>query len=557
MSGTAVEAPVGVASSRLEMRVRALSGSALVRDYIAGSPRLAPFFSGHPFDPDAYRRKAEEVTKRLSPADRDVAGRAIRATSQTAADRLDRVLNGEGVFVTTGQQTGLFGGPLFTVYKLLMAVRLARSLERILDRPVAPLFWVAADDHDRAEVDHTFVLTPRNEVRRIALPAPADATAPPQPMSHTMLGDDVVGVVDAFLSSLPDTEFAPELRDIVQRAYQPGRSMAGAFEELMAQLFSSLDILVVNSADMGVKEAARPVLRRELERAEAHAALLARQSERLAGLGYHTQVTISEDAANVFLHDENGRDRLVRENGAWSLRRTQRRISGEELFARLESTPESFSPNVLLRPVIESAVFPTVSYVAGPSELSYFAQIGCLFDAHDIRPPVVFPRFSVTLIESKVRKVLDRARMEPEAFDHPFHEIATRLVREEMPEEIRRALRLLREDTRGDYDALAEAAQAIDPTLKKWLEGLRNSALGQAENAEKKIASHLKKKNETVLAQLQKAAANLYPDGAPQERMLNPLPYLARYGTELLLELLDALEPEIDSPAGAWTGVRC
>lgn len=259
----------------------------------------------------------------------------------------------------------------------------------------------------------------------------------------------------------------------------------------------------------------------------------------------------------MFLHDENGRDRLVRENGAWSLRRTQRRISGEELFARLESTPESFSPNVLLRPVIESAVFPTVSYVAGPSELSYFAQIGCLFDAHGIRPPVVFPRFSVTLIESKVRKVLDRAGMEPEEFHHPFHEITTRLVREEMPEEIRRALRLLREDTRGDYDTLAEAAQAIDPTLKRWLEGLRNSALGQAENAEKKIASHLKKKNETVLAQLQKAAMNLYPDGAPQERMLNPLPYLARYGTELLLELLDALEPEIDSPASAWTGVQC
>lgn len=555
MNGTAVQTPADVVSGRLEMRVRPLGGTALVRDYIAGSAGLAPFFSGHPFDPDAYRRKAEEVSRRLTPADREAAGRAIRATSQTAADQLERVLAGDGVFVTTGQQTGLFGGPLFTIYKVLMAVRLARTLERVLDRPVAPLFWVAADDHDLAEVDHTFLLTAQNELRRVALPAPANPAS--HPMSHTMLEDNAAGVISEFLSLLPDTAFTPELREMVLRAYQPGRSVAGAFEELMAQLFSSLDVLVVSSANPHVKAAARPVLRRELDRTGAHGALLARQSARLAVLGYHTQVTISEDAANVFLHDENGRDRLVRDDGVWSLRRTQRRLSGDELFAMLDARPESFSPNVLLRPVVESAVFPTVSYVAGPSEISYFAQIGCLFDAHGIRPPVVFPRYSVTLIESKVRKVLDRAGMEPEEFNHPFHEIATRLVRDEMPEEVRRALRLLREDTSGDYDALAQAAQAVDPTLKGWLEGLRNNALGQAEAAEKKIASHLKKKNEIVLAQLQKAATNLYPDTVPQERMLNALPFLAKYGTELLLELLDAMEPEIGSPASAWTGVRC
>lgn len=556
VSANATIGPVApVATGRVEIQVRRLGGNDLVRDYIAGSSKLAPFFSGHPFDPEAYRRKAKEVAARLPRSEREAARRAIRPTSRTAADRVARVLAGEGVFVTTGQQTGLFGGPLFTVYKMLSAARLARSLEPILDCPVVPLFWIAADDHDWAEVDHTFVLSPQNELRRIALPEPLDST--PHPMSRRILADDVEAAVAEFTALLPDTEFAPPLRDMLARAYRPGRSMAAAFEELYARLFSSLDVALVNSAHDGVKVAAKPVVRRELERAEAHANRLVHQSERLAGQGYHNQVTISTDAANVLVHDGHGRDRLVREDGAWMLRRTRVRLSDSDLFAMLESNPESFSPNVLLRPVVESALFPTVAYVAGPSEVSYFAQIGCLFEAHGIQAPVVFPRFSVTLIESKVRKVLDRSGLVAEELAHPFHEVATRFVREEMPDEVRRALELLRADTRGDYDLLAEAAKPIDPTLIGWLEGVRNGALAQTDAAEKKIASHLKKKNEIVLEQLRKAAVNLYPEGVPQERRLNAFPYLARYGPELLLELLEAMEPEIESPAAAWTGVRC
>jgi uncharacterized protein YllA (UPF0747 family) len=239
------------------------------------------------------------------------------------------------------------------------------------------------------------------------------------------------------------------------------------------------------------------------------------------------------------------------------LRRTRRALSNAELFATLDARPEAFSPNVLLRPVIESALLPTIAYVGGPAEISYFAQIGCLFTAHDIAPPVVFPRFSVTIVESKVRKVLDKFGMEVSAFQRPFHEVATDLVRDEMPGDVTTALAQLRDELRGGYDRLANAAQAIDPTLRGWLDGMRNAGLGQVETAEKKIASHLKKKSEVELEQLRKAAANLYPDGSPQERVLNALPFLARYGTELLVELLAALEPGIGRSFEGWTGVQC
>jgi bacillithiol biosynthesis cysteine-adding enzyme BshC len=542
-------------TGRIEMRVSTLRSPELARDYLARSTALAPFFAGHPHDPAAYRRKADEVAARFTPAERRLAGQAIRATSSAGAERLDRILDGEGFFVTTGQQVGLFSGPLYTAWKTLSAVRLARELENLLGCPIAPLFWVAADDHDWAEVDHTFVMTPQNELRRIELPD--DPAVPPHPMSHRLLPAEVDGVLQEFTRLLPDSEFAPALRALLAQAYRPGRPMAKAFEDLLAGLFSEFDLLVVNSAAPAVKRQAAPILRHELERAEPHAALLKQQSERLVSLGYHAQVTISEDAANVLIHDDHGRDRLVREDGVWMLRRSRRTLTDEELLGRLEASPEAFSPNVLLRPVVESAVFPTIAYVAGPSELSYFAQIGCLFTAHGLQPPVVFPRFRVTLVESKVRKVMDKFDMDLDAFMRPFQEVTAQLVRDEMPDEVIRSLDALRASVRAGYDLLGAAAAEVDPTLLGWLEGLRNQALAQTESAEKKIASHLKKKNEVELEQLRKAAANLYPDGSPQERVLNALPYLARYGMELLHQVLNALPLEVARAAPEWTGVRC
>jgi bacillithiol biosynthesis cysteine-adding enzyme BshC len=550
-----VTAPVVQSTGGLEIHLGGVRASGLARDYLAGSNALAPFYSGHPLDLRAYQRKVDEVAARLPSDARRAAARAIRPTSAAAAERLERIIAGEGVFVTTGQQAGLFGGPFYTVHKVLTAVRLARELEKLLRRPVAPLFWVAADDHDWAEVNHTFVLTAQNEVQRIQMPAEPDA--PAHPVSRRFLGAEIDAVRAELTELLPASSFARPVRELLEHAYCPGRSMAEAFEELLAGLFAQHDLLLLNPAAPAVKELAAPILRAELERAEEHAALLARQAERLEAAGYHTQVTVSADAANVFFHDENGRDRLVREDGAWLLRRSKRSLTEAELFATLQSSPTSFSPNVLLRPIVESALVPTIAYVGGPAEISYFAQIGCLFSAHGIMPPVVVARFNVTLVEPKVRKVMDKFEMDVDAFARPFHEVAAQLVRDEMPAEVVRSLEVLRVALAEGYERLASAAELVDPTLRGWLEGLRNQGLSHTESAEKKIRSHLRKKSEIELEQLRKAAMNLFPDSAPQERMLNALPYLARYGSGLLDELLAAMTFDFGPPAEAWTGVRC
>jgi bacillithiol biosynthesis cysteine-adding enzyme BshC len=543
------------ATTSLEILPATLDSSALVRDYLARQPALAPFFAGHPADAEAYQRKANAIARRQGHARLAQLAPALRPLSGPAAAKLERISAGEGFLVTTGQQAGLFGGPLYTIHKTLSALRLAETLEALLDRPVLALFWVAADDHDWAEVDHTWLLDRSGALQRITLGQPADT--PPHSMADRLLGTDAEHAITALAGALPETEFSAWVIDAARQAYRPDASVARAFEDLMAMLFRDHDLLLMSGAHPAVKEAARPTFLREIRNADAHAELLARQTAKLEKAGYHAQVQVGSDAANLFLHDARGRERLVREAGAWMLRRTKRRMSDAELEAMVQATPGSFSANVLLRPVLESTLLPTLAYIGGPSEVGYFAQIGCLFRAHDIEAPLVFPRFRITLVEGRVRRVLEKFGLDVASFKQPLHEITANMVRDDLPPEITKAAEVIRNALHNGYDEMSRAAIEIDPTLEGWLSKQRNAALNSVEDAERKVTSHLRKRKETELAQLERAAAALSPEGTPQERVLNVLPFLARYGPDLLRDMKTALQVELGPVSQGWDGVQC
>src|SRR5690606_10535222 len=285
--------------------------------------------------------------------------------------------------------------------------------------------------------------------------------------------------------------------------------------------------------------------------------LVREQTQRVVAPGYHAQVAVLPDSANGFLETDAGRGRLVREADGWALKHSDRRFTARRLRAMLDAQPGSFSPNVLLRPVIESAVFPTIAYVAGPGELSYYSQVGCLFRAHGIEMPIVVPRASMTLIEAKVRKVLDRFGLDVDAFRRPPHELAADVLRDELPEDVTTALRNLRASLGQGYAQLLEAGRAVEPTLKGPIQSGRNASYVQLEEIEKKVVQHLKKRNSIGVEQLEKASANLFPLGQPQERVLNVVQYLARYGPALLEEIAQAVPVELGDAVPAWGGVLC
>jgi bacillithiol biosynthesis cysteine-adding enzyme BshC len=538
----------------LDIRVRPVGGNPLVDDYVAGTPSLAPFFAGHPFDPEAYRRKAREVRERFDPGRLEAMAAAVRPHGDDAARKLERVAAGDGFFVTTGQQPGLFGGPLYTLYKTLSAVVLAARLEELLDAPVLPVFWLASDDHDWQEANHVHVLDTANDVHRLTL---AGEPEPHRSMGRRPLEESAESALDKLDQVLPPSDFTPGLLERLRAAYREG-TVADAFARTLDGLLDGQTLAFVDAQDPTLRTLGLPILRKELESAPAHEEALRGQTARLEAAGYEAQVPILPGASNVFYEDEEGRERLLHEEGRWVLRASQRSLSDEELWARFEDVPERFSANVVLRPVLESAVFPTLAYVGGPGEVRYLAQTGCLFEAHGVGMPLVFPRLSVTLVEGKVAKVLDKFGLAETDFrDRPVHEVIAGVVRNDVPEPVQTAVGEVRQALQERYQALFDAAKDIDPTLKGPIFAARNEGFKAVSEVEKKIRHHIKLKEETELEQIEKAAANLVPLGKPQERVLNVHQYLARYGAGLIPAIQERMAIRLEGGPGGWEGVDC
>jgi len=519
---------------------RLTGGSPLGQDYLKGETHVCRFFSGSFREACSYEEKAQEVDRRFH---RDARARALSMISEStipARAVLDRFLDEAGYFVTTGQQPGLFSGPLFGLYKALTAVRLAGELSSLLDRPVLALFWIASEDHDWEEANHTHILDASNNIRTFRVPPQEGGEN--RPLHRIPLKDGLSETLDSFLDALPETDFSSRLFQLLRNGYAEGRTLPQGFSSVMKELLQDLPIAFVDSADAEVKAASMPVLFREMEKAEEHEQLLARVASHLELEGYHVQVPILEGGVNLFLEGDQGRDRLYRDGNSFHLRRAGTRVTGDEVRGMASDDPLVLSPNVLLRPVVESSLFPTLAYVGGPGEVAYWAQLKELFEAHGLRMPVVHPRHSVTIVEGKIGKVLSKFHRTPESLARPHHEIAGEIALEEVPTDVRKALGEVRGALGRGAGALAKAVQGIDPTLKGPVAHARNTAFGAFDEVEKRILQALKRENEIALEQVAKAQRHLFPNGIPQERTFNAFYYLTRYGPELISRLLEEFD---------------
>jgi bacillithiol synthase len=518
-----------------------LGGPRLVRDYLDGEPAAVAFFQGSHADPDAYAGKLAEIRTRFGREERQVAAAALEPTSAAARQRLERFVEEGGAFVTTGQQAGLLTGPLYTIHKALSAVRLAATLERRLGVLVLPVFWIASDDADWAEVNHIHLPTGQSTVRRIELSGP---TTPPLPMSERTIGTEIETVLEEVEHAIRNEAFAAHYLDLVRRAYPAGATVAEGFRAMLRELLAPFDVCLVDAADPQLKRASVPLLWRALEEAATHEEVLARRSRELQTQGYHTQVPVLATATNVAYHGPAGRERLFRTDAGFVARESRRSFEPAELRAELERDPSRFSPTVFLRPVVESVVLPTLAYVAGPGEIGYFAQADALFECLDVRTPVVAPRFAATLVEPFAGRLLERLGLTVEELSGPAHEVVHALARRETPPEVQQALAELRSDLAAGFARLATAAAGLDPTLRTMVGARANRALAGVADAERRILRAVKRREATTVARVTRLRAHLRPGGEPQDRVLNVLHYLARYGPSLMEDLARAVAAE-------------
>ncbi len=519
----------------MEIRRKALGGSALVRGWIAGEPAASRFFPASPCDAASFHAQAESVAGRFDRAARLRAASLLRGKGEDAERRLARFVEEDGFMITTGQQPGLFGGPLYGLFKAMSAIALARDLEERLDRPVLPVFWVASEDHDWEEVRSARVIDPGNDLHEIALPARPELDLPP--LFRIQPGPELEQAANAFLALHPDSDFSSEWKHSLRQAYRSGTTLPHAYESWMHSLLASDGLFVVQAHETELKRASLPLLLDELAGAEQREEELSQRSAEIENAGFSLQVPFLEGGTNLFLEGPTGRERLFREGEGFRLRRSGTRLSADAVREQATADPSVLSPNVLLRPVVESSILPTLAYVAGPGEAAYFPQTEPVFRGHGLTTPIVHPRFAGEVVERKISRVMEKFGVEGVELAVPFHEVAGRLTRDELPSEVQSALGAFRGTIARAASELGRAVAEIDPTLKGPVDHLRGQAFSSLDDVERKVIQSLKRENEIALSQLEKAQLHLYPGGKPQERVLNALYYLVRYGDAFLEEL--------------------
>ncbi|HEX9165101.1 MAG TPA: bacillithiol biosynthesis cysteine-adding enzyme BshC, partial [Gemmatimonadales bacterium] len=447
-------------------------------------------------------------------------------------EALSRLRRPDALVVTTGQQPGLFTGPLYSVFKALSAAALARQLEARWSRPVVPVFWTAGDDHDFAEARSSHWLDASGELASASLPnRPEDA--PLTPMSRLPLGREVAELLDSLEFSLPASPFRDETMAWLRRYYLPDATIGAAFSGAMAEFLERFGILTFDPTHLAAKQAMAPLLLRALEQAASLESALVEHVGLLAAAGRPAPVPVGGGASLVFLDGAAGRDRLVAEAGGFLSRRAASRWSLAELEQIAAREPTRLSPNVLLRPVVESALLPTVAYVAGPGELAYLPMCEPLYWQLEVPPQRPVPRWSGLLIEARVDRVLTKFAASLSELLQPGQALESRVVRDQVPSGLHQAAARLRGAIDTEYAAILEAATGVDPTLERPVTSARRHAHTELADLEKRVHGHLKKRQATELAQIARARLAVQPGGKPQERVLGAPGWLARFGPAL------------------------
>jgi bacillithiol biosynthesis cysteine-adding enzyme BshC len=515
----------------------------LAADYSAHAAPLTSFFAAHPSHPqawaDAIARTAAHERDRTALVAVLEAQQARRGAPPEARAAARALADRATVAVVTGQQAGLFGGPLFTLLKAITAIGLAARIEREQGTRAVPVFWIDAEDHDWDEVRQAAILDGELAVRTI------EAAAPEGAGTHTIGSlawpDAIADTVTALRDALPQTEFTPWVHDIVGRAYAARLTPAESFGRILDQVLGPHGLVVYDASDIAAKPLAAGVFAAELEHAGRTALLAARAGAELVARGYHMQVTPNAGAAALF--DLAAGRRPIRKDGDTFVIGDDLRVPAGELIARARRDPAGFSPNVLLRPIVQDALFPTACYVAGPNELAYIAQLRGVYEAHGIPMPLIVPRASATIVDAPALRFLSKQPIAFADLQAQDERALNALLQSLLPAEVEGSLSAAREAIAARMEAVIAAMPLVDSTL----EGRARSALGKMEHELEalsgKVLQAAKRRDDTLRRQFAHARAQAFPGGEPQERAISGVSFLNRYGPALVTRLIEELPP--------------
>ncbi|KXK52292.1 MAG: hypothetical protein UZ05_CHB002001335 [Chlorobi bacterium OLB5] len=525
----------------------------LYLDYISGGgdemEKLKPFFNSMYRDNEEFFKVIDDKVHNYSTNryfDKNILIDILKHQNVTfggdeyTAANIEK-LSGEHTFaVVTGQQVSLYTGPLYTILKTITAVKLAKDLhERFPQFNFVPVFWLEAEDHDIDEADHTYIIDRQNELIRIGFEqqennSEENIKRSTPPVGSTVFGEVINSINEQLRSSLIDTDFKDKIMTLVTKHYREGNDYKTAFAGLMNEIFKGYGVIFIDPSDIEIKRLLKPVFEKELTSSPKLCESIITQS---AELEKHYDLQVKPKVINMFfLHNNNRLLIEPRDGGKFALKNSKRRFENDELMNLLEESPELFSPNVVLRPVCQDYLLPTAAYIGGPGEISYFAQLKPAYRHYDITMPVIFPRVSASIVESKISKFLNNFNVKFEdIFHHSFlvSKVVDKLSEVKIEDEIGK---YTDEINKIFYD-MKNMTVKVDQALLNIVDNMKEKTKQNLEQFRGKLINAQAKKSETTTTQIDKVTNNIYPNHNLQERVINILYFLNKYDDSFIKKL--------------------
>ncbi|WP_172194137.1 bacillithiol biosynthesis cysteine-adding enzyme BshC [Saccharibacillus qingshengii] len=523
-------------------------GSALGEDYVRDQ-HARELYEYDLEDVQALQRRAEWLDAPHRPqADRQALVEVLGAynakyNDHSAVSRsLEKLRSVETLVVVGGQQSGLFTGSLLVVYKAATIVHAARAASERLGREVVPVFWIAGEDHDWDEADHTYVLTPELEVRRLRMEAWHDGRSSVSEVAvPTEKWTEAIAELEQHLA---DSAFKSEILELLRKELPHSFSLSEGFARLIGRLFGHYGLVLVDSADPELRRVESPMFRQLIEQNDEFEAAYLKAADRIEEAGYEQQAQAVEGAANLFYIHEGQRLLLYKQGDKFADRRGTVIFSKEELLERLERCPACFSNNVLTRPLMQDYLFPVLQAVLGLGEVAYWAGTKDGFEAAGMQMPILLPRMSFTLLDPTTQKHM-------ELYNLSFEDVMERFdSRKEawLAEQDKLGTDELFERTKADFQQLyapvIERIGELQPGLAALGETNRSRIVEQISFLQEKTRQTIARQNEAELRRWDRIYKTLFPLDRPQERVYTVFYMLNRYGMDWIDSLMK-IEPDL------------
>jgi len=517
----------------------------LFLDYLYEFDNVAEFYTNDFRNKENYLKIFKNISESRRQISSEVSDIIVKQysnlnPSNLTQENIKKLSDKKTLAVVTGQQLGILGGPLYTFYKIITAIKLSRFLsERYDDYNFVPIFWLEADDHDFNEVRSLKIIDDANSLISIGYKDEIEEDDMRQSVGMINLDSSINDFFNKFNDSIKQTDFKTAILDRLKNIYKEGISFKEAFKKLIFDYFDEFGLILFDPQDNEIKQLLKPVFRKEITDFRAHTEKLVHVSATLEEL-YHAQVKVKP--VNLFLRVDEGRYSIEPVENEFRLRRKRRSFSQEQLLELLENEPERFSPNVLLRPICQDYLLPTAFYIAGPSEIAYFAQIKLLYELYNIPEPIIYPRSSATILENTISNSLEKFSVSVNEMFIDVENVKKKIINSIEEISVEQMFDGINNQIEGTFDQLKEKLLDLDKTIADSSNRYRDKILSNLNELKSKAEKAQQKKYEVTLRQIDRAAVHLFPNSNLQEREINFIYFANKYGEDILKKIFDELQ---------------